>query len=362
MKNILIFGISDNPGGIETYVLNMLKVIDKSKIHFDILSVFKDVAYKNKFKEYGCNIYNICSFLSNPIKHKKCLIEIIKQNRYDAIYMNVMDSGSYYTAKIAKQHGLKIITHSHNSNTNRKIIHLILKNKLSKISDIKLACSNDAGKFMFTDSNFTVIPNAIDFNKFRFDDKDRILVRNKYNIGLNSTVFCHTGRMTEQKNPLFIIRLFEKLYKNNNDSFLIYVGDGKLRDKIYNLVDEIDKSLYGYKKHIIFIGSVEKDEIPKYLSASDVFLFPSIYDGFGISLLEAVVNGLRCFSSIYVSRELAILNNISYLDLNLDLWFNKICNELPINNDRNITSVDSKYDIMSYKYVGLVNDVFEKLF
>lgn len=361
MKNVLIFGVSNNPGGIETYILNMLKVVDISKIHFDILSVFDNIVYENEFKNYKCNIYKINSFLSNPLLHKKQLLEIFKNNKYDAIYMNIMDAGSYWTAKISKDHGLKVILHSHNSDTNRKLLHFLLKKKINKISDIRLACSNEAGKFMFGDSEFTIIPNAIDFNNYYYNENDRVVVRKKYNIGLNNIVFCHTGRMVEQKNPIFLINLFKKLYEHNNEYYLIYVGDGVLKDKIYNLVDEIDKNLVGFKNHIIFIGAALKEEIPKYLSASDMFLFPSKYDGFGISLLEAVVNGLRCFSSKFVSREVDILKNIDYIDLGLDLWFEEINNKIYIKYDRVFKIDNSQYDIDSDKYVDLVNDIFEIL-
>lgn len=358
MKNVLIFGISDNPGGIETYVLNMLKVVDKTKIHFDILSVFDNVVYENEFNNYGCNIYKINSFSSNPFLHKKQLLEIIKNNNYDAIYMNLMDAGSYFTAKIAKDYGLKVITHSHNSDTNRRLLHKLLKNKLSNISDIRLACSNEAGKFMFGNSDFTIIPNAIEFNKYYYNENDRFNIRQKYNIGLNDIVFCHTGRMVEQKNPIFLIKLFEKLYENNKNIYLIYVGDGVLKDKIYHLVEEIDTTLVGFKEHIIFIGAVDKTEIPKYLSASDVFLFPSKYDGFGISLLEAVVNGLKCFSSKFVSREVDILSNIEYIDLYIDLWIDKISNLFKSKLNRNILFVDSLYDVDNKKYIDSINNIF----
>ena len=361
MKNILVFGMTNNPGGIETYIMNMLNVVDKSKFHFDMLTVFDNIVYAEELKKLNCNIYKINSFISNPLLHKKQLLDILKNNNYDCIYMNVMDAGSYFTAKIAKKAGLKVIVHSHNSNTNRKFLHNILKNKISKVADIRLACSKDAGQFMFSDDSFKVIPNAIDFNKYYFNVEDRLHIRNNLKIDNNSTVFCHTGRMVDQKNPLFLINLFFKLYQIDSNIYLIYVGDGILKNQIYNLVEELDKKIYGFKDHIKFIGTVSKEFIPQYLSASDVFLLPSKYEGLPISLIETVVNGLKCYTSKFISKEVDILANIEYIDLDINKWSNAIEQYLIAKDDRAVLNIDSEYDINNNKFTCLLSDILNEV-
>ena len=212
---------------------------------------------------------------------------------------------------------------------------------------------------MFGDSEFTIIPNAIDFNKYYYNENDRVVVRKKYNIGLNNIVFCHTGRMVEQKNPIFLISLFKKLYEHNNEYYLIYVGDGVLKDKIYNLVDEIDKNLVGFKKHIVFIGAALKEEIPKYLSASDMFLLPSNFEGLPICIIEALVNCVKCFVASHISREADILNNIDYIDLDLDLWLDKIKKYICLMTEKKKLTIDSEYDINNEKYINAIDSIFK---
>ena len=365
MKNILIFGMSDNPGGIETYVSNMINEVKNSDIHFDFLTVFDTIADEDKYLNDGHKVFHIVPFLRNPLKHFFQLKQIFKYNKYDAIYMNVMDAGSVFTVIISRFFNLKVVVHSHNSNTNRTSLHKFFKPMLNKFADIKIACGKKAGEFMF-DDDFIIIPNAFDFSKYKFSIDDRNEIRNKYYFSDDTLVFITTGRIEEQKNPLFIIDILFEVYKSNKNIKMIYIGDGSLKNEVLEKIDSFEKELNGFKNIFIFLGSIEREQIPKYLSASDIFLLPSLYEGLSISLLEALVNGLYCLVSDKIDGDNKIGNNIEFLDIKNNEVQNfiekiKSFDNKDLENRKNNDINNSKYDLNYPYFKYYLGEVFEKI-
>lgn len=374
-KKILIYGMSNNPGGMETYIHNMVDQLILDKYGFDLLTVFDDVADKEYFERKSINIYKITNFSINPLKHFLQLKSIINANKYYAIYLNLMDAGAYYTAKIAKMYGLKIIVHSHNDNCDRKLLHNMYKHKLSHISDLRLACSKRAGEFFFGKDIFYVIPNSFSFKRYLYNESDRQSIRNDYGFNNNDLVLLHIGRMKQQKNPLFLIDLFYNISRIYNNSYLIYIGDGDLKDKIVNRINQIDnKTGYVFSKHIKFIGTIDNNNIPKYLSSSDAFILPSNYEGLPFTLLEAQVNGLKCYISKNISDEVIISNKVKMLDINnpdysarlvlnefVDLQSNNSVDSFIVDYNRDISFNDSIYNIDNDGFKNILLNLLKDL-
>ncbi|MCB6416153.1 glycosyltransferase [Faecalimonas umbilicata] len=150
---------------------------------------------------------------------------------------------------------------------------------------------------------YTVIANGIDIKKFVFNEKDRKLIRQKYKIG-DRTVIGHVGRFTYQKNHTLIIDIFSEYHKNNPESVLMLVGEGEDKEKIWNYV--LHKGLFD---DVIFTGAVPN--VWSFLSAMDKFLFPSLYEGLGIALLEAQACNLPCLISDMVPKDGCLSNCVS---------------------------------------------------
>lgn len=379
MKKILVFGMSNNPGGIEHYINNLIEYADHNNFTFDFLTVFNEIVKEKECQKKGINVYKVIPFIKNPALHIIQLKRIIKKNNYNALYMNIMDAGSVFTALITKALGLKIIVHSHNSNSDRFILHYILRPLLNKSADLKLACSYKAGKFMFGDDEFQIIPNAFSFKLYRFHIDDRLLIREKLGIDNNTLVFIHVGRMEAQKNPLYIIDILKEVYKTKKNIKMIYIGDGSFKVAILEKIRRIeykntidDKySVSGFSNVFNFIGSIDKEEISKYLSASDIYLLPSKYEGLSFSLLESEVNGLYCLISNKIDIDNKICDNVEFLDIDkpnsvIDEWLPLVCNysinknsfELRSNIDR---FNDCIYNLDNNKFKTIINNILGSL-
>jgi glycosyltransferase involved in cell wall biosynthesis len=221
---------------------------------------------------------------------------------------------------IAKIKGIKVrIAHCHNTTCDNKKVHKILQPLFRKIYTHGFACSVDAGKWMFNNSNFEVLPNGFITEKFIFDEKKRKEVRKKLNID-DKYVIGHVGMFLEQKNHEFILQVFEEVAKAKEDSVLLLIGTGPDYDKIQKIIEE-----HHYKDRIICYGVT--NNVSELYDAMDLFFFPSKHEGLGIVLLEAQIKGLKCVTSDVVPREVVLDdNNIKFISLDDDIavWKNEL--------------------------------------
>ncbi|MCB2264347.1 MAG: glycosyltransferase [Candidatus Thiosymbion ectosymbiont of Robbea hypermnestra] len=177
------------------------------------------------------------------------------------------------------------------------------------------ACSEAAGRFFFGRRRFEVFPNAIPSERFLFRPEDRARIRRRLGIGRDTLVIGHTGRFTYQKNHDWLIRVFAEVRRWRSDARLILVGEGPLETASRALAETL-----GVAEAVHFVGL--QPEVGPFLSAMDLFLLPSHFEGFGISLLEAQANGLPCLASTVIRKEVRVTPGIELcrLDDPLDLW------------------------------------------
>ena len=180
-----------------------------------------------------------------------------------------------------------------------------------------MACSMQAGQYMFPRKKFQVIQNGIDLDLFQYDEEKRNAIRKKLGVG-NITIIGHVGRITPPKNHPFIIEIFEEYQKKDPSSILLLIGDGEETEKIKKLVRQ--KRLSG---QVIFTGPVSN--VHEYLSAMDLFLFPSLWEGLGIALIEAQQNGLRCLVSENIPETADMgLCRVASLDEDKSVWAQRL--------------------------------------
>jgi glycosyltransferase involved in cell wall biosynthesis len=345
---ILLIGMSSNLGGIETYLYNLVKNADLNLFQFDFLySEFDTMAMENDLKKIGCNIYKITPRFINYQKHIKELKKIYKNN-YDYIHYSVMSFSWFEPIVIANKYSnAKIIIHSHNGGFGKnasfktRLLHKIGKLKIKKVPYLRVACGQKAGKFMFNGNSFTIFNNGIDIDKFKFNKDNRIEIRKELNISDNTTIVGIVAKLEKQKNPLFLVDIFNEYQKLNGNSKLLLIGEGSLEDK---MLDKIKK--YNIEEKVLFLG--KKINVNKYLSSFDIFIMPSLFEGLSISLIEAQVNGLKCYTSSRVDKNSNITGNVEFLSLNkcAGYWANYIFNS---NNDRDMNVLDKIPDKFNSK-------------
>lgn len=316
-KRILVYGMSDNMGGMESYIMYMIQHTEPDQYDFDMLTVFQKIAYENELSRRGCRVYHVDSFSRNPLRHIRRVCEIMKQ--YDVLYMNILDAGAFGTALAAKLAGKKVIVHSHNGDTDRQLLHKVSRPILNLLADERYACSDVAGKHMFGTRVYQIRENEIDKDRFAFNPQKRSSMRKCLHIE-EQYVVCHVGRITKQKNPYGVIDIFEKVQKELDNTVLLYVGDGDMRAGIEKYIDQ--KSSKELKAAIHMLGL--RNDIPDILSASDVFILPSFYEGNPISAIEAQENGIPCV--IADNIELRPMRSCTYkINVNdIDSWAEKI--------------------------------------
>ncbi len=340
MKILYVLNGTFLHGGTESVILNYYNNIDRSKIKIDfVLNAPKSELEKNDTCKYliskGSKVFCITPRRDSTKRNKAEFLEILKKEKYDAVHSHADAVGTYFLL-LAKKAGVKIrIAHSHN--TKHQLIRKGIKNqihfayleinrkKIRKIATHYMACSREAGEWLFGKDNIKnnrvyILNNAIDINKYKFNDDTRKTVRKKLDIADNTLVVGHVGRFEFQKNHVFLLKIFASIQKRCPDSKLLLVGEGHLKDNIFNQSKEL-----GILDDIIFYGT--NRDISEVYNAMDVFIFPSLFEGLGMVLIEAQCNGLKCFmtDNAYVSKDPIITQNVKRMPIdNSEDWANEI--------------------------------------
>ena len=324
MKRILVYGMTNNPGGIESYLLDMTSKIKKYGIQLDFVSDFGSMAYADELRRNGARLYFIPAKGKKLLRHLGAMRKLLKDHpEYQTVYFNILDAGAAFTAAVPWLMGRKIVVHSHNGSTEKVHLHKMCRPFLNLMTDQRVACSKLAARYMFgkrslkTGKTF-IVPNAINVDKYEFNKKVRDDYRNRLGVQ-DSYVVCHVGRMTEQKNPFRLIDIFSALYDKKKNAVLIYVGTGELQEKVTAYIQQ--------KKcadNIRLMGI--RTDVAQIMQASDVFLLPSLYEGLPIVAIEAQAAGLPCVLSENITREVNITGNVQFLSLDSSntIWAEEI--------------------------------------
>lgn len=340
MKKILIYGITENSGGVESVIMNYYRKLNKDEFQFDILVHKKKVAYEDEIKELGGNIFYVTPRRENYFLYKKELKRFFKENakNYEAIWVNVCGLSNIDYLKYAKKYGIKTrIIHSHNSKNMGSILTLIL-HKFNRFFIKKYAtdfwsCGELASKWFYNEKliksdKHKIIHNAINVDAFKYDEKIRIKYRKELEVE-NDFVVGNVGRLHFQKNQEFLIDIFDEIQKMKENSKLVLVGDGEDKEKLVQKINE-----KGLGKKVLFLG-IRKD-ISNLLQAMDCFVFPSLFEGLPVVLFEAQAAGLKIYAADTISEKSKLNDCFKFLSLNQSAqeWAKIIVDDLSTNIDR----------------------------
>ena len=292
MKHVLVYGMTDNPGGIETYLLNFFRRVQGQGVMLDFVSDFPRISGSEILERGGAKLYFIPAKSKDLKGHINGMRRILREHpEYETVYCNILDAGGAVTMLPVFFAGRKIVVHSHNDNTDKLRLHKVCKPFLNWMAKGRVACSTVAAEYMFGkhSNDALVIPNAIDARDYTYDPKVRHAKRKALGVE-DRLVICHVGRISIQKNPLVLIDIFERIHAKRPDAVLLSVGDGEMMEEFAAYINQ--KGLNDAVKRL----GVRRD-VSEILQAADVFLFPSLYEGLGIAVLEAQASGLPCVIS-----------------------------------------------------------------
>lgn len=314
---ILFIGYGTNLGGIETFLYNLVKNADSDKFSFSFLTFKgnKEVVFNDELINMGCKIYKITPRAKNYLKFLKELKDVYKNNKFDYIHFNLMDFSCFERITYANKYSnAKLIIHSHCGNgkyiKNKSKISQLLnkygKHKMKNIKYFRVACGKEAGDYMFAPHPFTIFNNGIDFNKFKFNKSYRYEIRKKLNINDDEICIGLVAAFLPAKNHEFLIDIINNL--KHKKVKLMLIGTGILEKVIKEKVNKLNLN-----NQVIFLG--KKADAFKFYSAMDIYVMPSISEGLSISLCEAQVNGLKCYTSDEVDKQSNISGNVEFLSL-----------------------------------------------
>ena len=270
-----------NGGGVESVVMNYYKNIDRNRIQFHFLcdEDSTDIPYE-EIEKLGGKVIVITPY-QKLFKYQKELYRIFKENNYKIIHSHI-NALSVFPLRIAKKAGVPIrIAHSHSTSNKKEwkknILKMILRPFSKLYANNYFACTEYAGKWLFGKKvverkELNVINNAIDLKKFEFNENTREDLRKELGIKEDVLVIGHVGRFMKQKNHEFLIDVFEKAIKQDDNIYLILVGQGPLEDKIKEMAKE-----KGIEYKILFLG--QRNDVNKLYQAMDIFVLPSLYEG-----------------------------------------------------------------------------------
>lgn len=336
-------------GGLETMIMNYYRNIDRNRVQFDFL-VHRDFEadYDKEIIRLGGKIYRLPPLNPFGRDYLSKLDAFFKEHKEYKIVHSHLDCMSAVPLKYAKLNGVPIrIAHSHNSNQARDlkyILKLVYKRKILKYANNLFACSNEAGQWMFgRNSNFKLLNNAIETDKYIFSKEIAEKKRKELDIPNNSFIVGHVGRFDVQKNHIFLIDIFAEILKRKRNSVLLLVGEGSLRKSIEEKVHTL-----GLSDKVIFAGL--RTDVNELLQAMDVFLFPSLFEGLPVSIVEAQASGLRCFISDKVPDDCKITDNVYQFSLSdsAEKWADNILKLFPyVRNNEKTKISNAGFDIFA---------------
>ncbi|MCY7382158.1 MAG: glycosyltransferase family 1 protein [Microcoleus sp. CAN_BIN18] len=303
-----------NRGGIETWLMHVLRHIDRDRFHMDFLvHTEKPCPYDDEARTLGSKIIP-CLDPSKPWLYARNFKRILSEyGPYDIVHSHVHHF-SGYVLYLAKQAGIPVrIAHSHNDTSSaeanagwlRRSYLTLTEWSIAKFATIGLGCSRNAAASLFgssyqTDPRWQLLYYGIDLTPFR-ESVDAVAVRTELDIPVDAFVVGHVGRFDRQKNHEFLLEIAAEIAKREPKMRLLLIGDGSLKLDIEQKAIEM-----GLGDYVIFAGL--RSDIPRLmLGAIDTFVLPSLYEGLGLVLIEAQAADLPCVFSDVVPEEADVI-------------------------------------------------------
>ena len=305
-------------GGVEAVTINYYRNIDKNKVQLDFIcdEDSTNIPYE-EIERMGGKVIIIPSY-SKPFKYHKALKRVLKEGNYKIIHSNI-NTLSVFSLFAAKCAGVPVrIAHSHSTTNKKEKKKNLMKQVLRPFSKVfatdYMCCSELAGRWLFGNKeydkgNVYLLNNAIDLDKFKYNESLRKKKRKELGIKDDTLVIGHIGRFVAQKNHDFLIDIFNEIHKKNNNSILLLAGQGPLIEDIKNKVKELNLD-----DNVKFLG--QRNDANELYQAFDVFLLPSLYEGLPVVGVEAQAAGLLCYLSDDMTKETKVLDITKFMSLN----------------------------------------------
>ncbi|MGR4802399.1 glycosyltransferase [Bifidobacterium adolescentis] len=312
-------------GGVERFVFNMARFHDENRVHYDFLhhdmhegKLLTEPTYEHDLQELGSKVYRVENAGKDLLEFSKQVSSFFKEKGedYDVVHCH-MPNTAFWVLRDAFKSGVKIrVQHSHLNTSSDVFLHRLRNAPLIALGKPYItdcvACSQEAGRYLFGSRSFMVINNGIPLEQFKYDSQVRYQVRSSFGIEQDAPVIGCVGRFVSQKNFPFAVRVFAKFHEAFPDSKMLILGDGDGRADLEKVI------MSEHLSDAVILAGVRED-IDKLYSAMDVFFMPSLYEGLPVSAVEAQAAGLPCVYSTKVPKETDITGTGTFLSLDAEL-------------------------------------------
>lgn len=291
------------PGGIENFIMNLYEKIDKEKIQFDVaVHMRKPDDYVETIKQMGGKIYELPRLTKRPIQNLIQIYRIVKDNQYKIVIRHTANALVAPQLLMARIGGAYTICHSHSEQDSQKLLHNLGKLLMGVAASERFACSEKAGQWMYGRKSFQIIHNAVNIKKFMYNAESARKVREEFNLG-KCRVYGYIANFIPSKNHMYLLKIFKEISLLDEDARFFCLGDGLLRPDIESEIKRLN-----LENQVVLTG-IRKD-VENFMSCFDVLVFPSIYEGLPLTLIEAQAAGLACLVSDTVTKDIIVSQNL----------------------------------------------------
>lgn len=367
MIKVLQFAIASSQGGYTQYVTNIWRRMDRNRIHFDFVTFSKNIEFAEEFLHQGCKVHQISVYPEEDMQRFIDEFEEVLNCEYDIIELHTSFWKSTIVERMAKERHVKVIVHAHstgiskarNEEEEKWLLeqHLEIKRGLDEsLADYYFACSQDAADWLFGDriaaDRVQIIHNTIDTNRFAYDKEIRQQMRESLQLE-ERFVLGHVGRLERVKNQGFLIEIFAEVYRQIEDAVLLIVGDGSQKDSLKQRAESL-----GVSDAVIFAG--KKMDTERYYQAMDIFLLPSLMEGFSLVLLEAQCSGLKCLCSESIPPEVFVTDKVQRLPLcSREQWVSEIIKAVGLHGRRDKSNYIKEQGYDTNEQIKMIERLYE---
>lgn len=297
------------PGGLENFIMNLYEKIDKEKFQFDVaVHLRKENDYTEKIRAMGGEVYELPRLTKAPLRSLQQLYRLVRRNQYPIVIRHTANALVAPQLLVSRLAGARTICHSHNETDPQKLLHKLGRILMNVSVCDRIACSDKAGKWMFGKKDFKLVHNAIDIEKFTYSAQKEERIRKEFQLG-NKKVYGHIANFIESKNHGYLLRIFQELSELDKEAVFFCLGEGESRPEI----EEEIKRLKLQDK--VILTGIRKD-VEDFMSCFDVLIFPSVFEGLPLTLIEAQAAGLPCLISDTITKEVVVTEGlVEYLSI-----------------------------------------------
>jgi glycosyltransferase involved in cell wall biosynthesis len=342
--------------GVEAVVMNYYRHINREQIQFDFITCSpKPERYDEEINQLGGRIFRLPSRSCHPLEYMKALYDVIRTYHYQIVHIHQNSASMVMDGVVARLCGVPVVIgHSHNTRCNVLWQHYLFRPFTKMVFKHRWACTKEAGKWVFGNSNVKILHNGIDTQRFRFNEEIRTSIRKQ--LGLtDEPLIGFVGRLHYQKNPYRLLEIFAEVLKKQGNAHLLIVGDGEEREGMIQTCRELN-----ILSNVHLVGQVTN--VPEMMMAMDVFLFPSVFEGLGLVVIEAQATDLPCVVSENVpAPDLTGKLSVCQLGDDNETWVKTILNHASGNRcDTGHSIRKGGYDIV-HEAIGLEEEYKRRL-